>query len=205
MRVMLMVAEMRVVRCSGYPEERMAVAEGLIEEGRCSSHPLRAGLGLGAGQGQGWGWEPDANGPVAKVEFPRGQRTARTIANREFMARKAGELLRGAGATKVVRMDWAPLILHVQSTMRMGTSQSDSVLDSNAKSLFVDGLYVADNSALANALGGPNPTLTCQALATRTPQAIFVNEFGGSPWVNGGTPVVSTDPRITAALPPELK
>jgi choline dehydrogenase-like flavoprotein len=147
----------------------------------------------------------DDNGPVAKVEFPRGKRTARTIANREFMARKAGELLRGAGAKQVIRMDWAPLILHVQSTMRMGTAQGDSVLDSNAKSRFVDGLYVADNSALANALGGPNPTLTCQALATRTAEGIFVNEFGGDPWVNGGTPVVSTDPRITAALPPELQ
>jgi hypothetical protein len=68
-----------------------------------------------------------------------------------------------------------------------------------------DGCHCSDNSALANALGGPNPTLTCQALATKTSAAIFVNEFGGSPWVNGGTPVVSTDPRITAALPPELQ
>jgi choline dehydrogenase-like flavoprotein len=121
------------------------------------------------------------------------------------MARKAGEVLRGAGATKVVRLDWPPLILHVQSTMRMGTSAADSVLDGNAKSRFVDGLCVADNSALANALGGPNPTLTCQAVATRTAEAIFVNEFHGAPYVAGGTPVISTDPKITAALPPGLK
>jgi hypothetical protein len=121
------------------------------------------------------------------------------------MARKAGELLRGAGAKQVIRMDWAPLILRVQSTMRMGLAKGDSVLDSNAKSRFVDGLYVADNPALANSLGGPNPTLTCQAVATRTAEGIFVSEFGGDPWVNGGTPVVSADPRITAALPPELQ
>jgi choline dehydrogenase-like flavoprotein len=146
----------------------------------------------------------DDHGPVAKVEFPRGQRSARTIANREFMARQAGELLRGAGASKVIRLDWPPLILHVQSTMRMGTSETNSVLDSNAKSRWVDGLYIADNSALSNALGGPNPTLTCQALATRTAEAIFINEFGGSPIVAGGSPTVSTDPAITAALPPEL-
>jgi choline dehydrogenase-like flavoprotein len=142
----------------------------------------------------------DAHGPVAKVEFPRGQRSVRTVTNREFMARQAGELLRGAGATKVIRVDWAPLILHVQSTMRMGTSATDSVLDENAKSRFVDGLYIADNSALANALGGPNPTLTCQALATRTAEKILVNEFGGDPFVSGGSPTVSTDPSITAAL-----
>ena len=146
----------------------------------------------------------DDHGPVAKVEFPRGQRSARTVANREFMARQAGELLRGAGATKVLRLDWPPLILHVQSTMRMGTSATDSVLDENAKSRWVDGLYVADNSALANALGGPNPTLTCQALATRTAEKIFVNEFSQDPFVGRLSPTVSTDPSITAALPPEL-
>ena len=146
----------------------------------------------------------DDHGPVAKVEFPRGQRSARTVANREFMARRAGELLRGAGATKVIRLDWPPLILHVQSTMRMGVSDADSVLDENAKSRWVDGLYVADNSALANALGGPNPTLTCQALATRTAEKIMVTEFGGAPFVAGGSPVVSTDASITTALPAPL-
>jgi choline dehydrogenase-like flavoprotein len=143
----------------------------------------------------------DDHGPVAKVEFPRGQRSARTVANREFMARQAGELLRGAGATKVLRLDWPPLILHVQSTMRMGISDTDSVLDENAKSRYVDGLYIADNSALANALGGPNPTLTCQALATRTAEKIFANEFAGDPFVASLAPTVSTDPSITAALP----
>jgi choline dehydrogenase-like flavoprotein len=84
--------------------------------------------------------------------------------------------------------------------MRMGTSVTDSVLDQNAKSRFVDGLYIADNSALANALGGPNPTLTCQALATRTAENILVHEFGGAPFVATGSPTVSTDPSITAAL-----
>jgi choline dehydrogenase-like flavoprotein len=146
----------------------------------------------------------DEHGPVAKVEFPRGQRSARTIANREFMARRAGELLRGAGATKVIRLDWAPLILHVQSTMRMGTSADNSVLDENAKSRFVDGVYVADNSALANALGGPNPTVTCQALATRTAEKILTNEFGQPGFVSGGSPTVSTDPSITWFLPAVL-
>ncbi len=146
----------------------------------------------------------DENGPVAKVSFPRGQRSARTISNREFMARRAGELLRGAGATKVVRLDWPPLILHVQSTMRMGVSDADSVLDENAQSRWVDGLYIADNSALANALGGSNPTVTCQALATKTAEYIYVNEFGGVPFVSTGSPTVSTDPSITAALPAGL-
>lgn len=142
----------------------------------------------------------DENGPVAKVEFPRGARTARTVANREFLARQATAILRQAGATKVYRLDWPPLILHVQSTMRMGTSDADSVLDADAKSRWVENLYVADNSALANALGGPNPTLTSQALATRTAEKIFAQVFGGDPWVATESPMPSTDPIVSSAV-----
>jgi choline dehydrogenase-like flavoprotein len=116
------------------------------------------------------------------------------------MARRAAELLRGAGATAVYRIDWAPLILHVQSTMRMGESDRDSVLDPSGEARWVKRLYVADNSALANALGGPNPTLTTQALATRTAETLFGRYFAGDPWVRTEAPTVSTDPRITARL-----
>ena len=142
----------------------------------------------------------DANGPVAKVQFHQRQRTARTLANREYLVGKAVALLRGAGARSVYRIDWAPLILHVQSTMRMGLSEADSVLDANAESRWVRGLFVADNSALANGLGGPNPTLTTQALATRTAEKIFAKHFAGTPWVTQESPVVSTDPRISQRL-----
>jgi hypothetical protein len=76
------------------------------------------------------------------------------------------------------------------------------VLDENAKSRFVDGLYIADNSAVANALGGPNPAVTRQALAAGTAEKILVNEFGGTPFAATGSPTVSTDPSITAALAP---
>ena len=61
-------------------------------------------------------------------------------------------------------------------------------------------LFVADNSALANALGGPNPTLTTQALATRTAEKIFARYFGGDPWVGRESPVSSIDPAVTAAV-----
>ncbi|MPZ66354.1 MAG: GMC family oxidoreductase [Pseudonocardiaceae bacterium] len=142
----------------------------------------------------------DEHGPVPKVTFPRRQRSRRTLQNREFLARKAAELLRGAGAKQVYRIDWAPLILHVQSSMRMGESERDSVLDSNAEARWVKRLFIADNSALANSLGGPNPTLTAQALATRTAERIFQQYFGGDPWVVDGQPVVSTDPRISRRL-----
>lgn len=142
----------------------------------------------------------DEHGPVPKVIFQQRQRSARTNANREFLSAKAAELLRGAGARKVFRMDWAPLILHVQSTMRMGERAEDSVLDGNAEARWVKRLFIADNSALANSLGGPNPTLTSQALATRTAEKIFCRYFGGAPWVGQETPVVSTADAVTQAV-----
>ncbi|WP_328522381.1 GMC oxidoreductase [Kribbella sp. NBC_00359] len=142
----------------------------------------------------------DENGPIPKVTFKQRRRTARTLRNREFMARKAAELLRGAGAKKVHRIDWAPLILHVQSSMRMGSSERNSVVDPRGETRAVKGLFIADNSALSNGLGGPNPTLTSQALATRTAENIFTTYFGGDPWVHSSAPVVSTDPRISVRL-----
>ncbi|NDL55463.1 GMC family oxidoreductase N-terminal domain-containing protein [Phytoactinopolyspora mesophila] len=142
----------------------------------------------------------DEHGPVPKVRFHQRQRSARTLANREFVARRAGEMLRAAGASKVVRVDWPPLLLHVQSSMRMGTSEEDSVLDANAEARWVKRLFIADNAALANSLGGPNPTLTAQALATRTAEKIFSRYFGGDGWVHREAPVVSTDTRISERL-----
>jgi choline dehydrogenase-like flavoprotein len=100
----------------------------------------------------------------------------------------------------VYRLDWAPLILHVQSTMRMGSSERDSVLTETGEARWVRRLFVADNSALANALGGPNPTLTTQALATRTAEKLYRRYFGGEGWVRTEAPTASTDPRIGAAL-----
>ena len=136
---------------------------------------------------------PDAHGPLARVEL-RG-RTARTLANRDFLAARAAELLRAAGAKEVVRMDWAPVLLHIHSTMRMG-----AVVNADGESFAVERLFVADNSMLPNALGGPNPTLTTQALATRTAERIFVRYFGGEPWVGRESPVSSVEDTVTAAV-----
>jgi hypothetical protein len=142
----------------------------------------------------------DENGAPAKIDVSLRRRKPRTLENREFMVRRAAEIMRAAGAKKVYRMDWAPLLLHVHSSMRMGESDQNSVLDANAEARWVKRLFIADNSALANSLGGPNPTLTTQALATRTAEKIFQMYFDGDPWVAGEAPVVSTDPRISARM-----
>jgi choline dehydrogenase-like flavoprotein len=91
-------------------------------------------------------------------------------------------------------------MIHIHSSMRMGLGETDSVLDSNAEARWVKRLFVADNSALANALGGPNPTLTTQALATRTAEGIFHLYFGGDPRVGREAPVSSIDPAVTQAV-----
>jgi choline dehydrogenase-like flavoprotein len=91
-------------------------------------------------------------------------------------------------------------MIHCHSTMRMGIRLEDSVLDSNGESRWVKRLFAADNSALANSLGGMNPTLTNQALATRTAERIFQLYFGGEPWVSRESPVCSIDDSVTRAV-----
>ena len=143
---------------------------------------------------------PDEHGPVARVEIQQRNRSARTIANREFLVAQAVTLLRGLGATRVHRINKPPFVIHSHSTMRMGAAADDSVLDGNAEARWVKRLFVADNSALANGIGGPNPTLTTQALATRTAEGIFTKYFGGEPWVQRESPVSSVDDAVTRAV-----
>lgn len=142
----------------------------------------------------------DDNGPIARVDLQHRSRSARTFRNREFLAGQAVKLLRAAGAKRVHRMDWPPLVLHSQSSMRMGHDPADSVCDAWGAARFVDSLYIADNSMLANSVGGSNPTNTTQAIATRMAERIVTEHFGGDPWVRTSSPVLSTDPRIVDAM-----
>ena len=143
---------------------------------------------------------PDTQGPVAKIQVRHRARSARTRRNREHLANMAVDVLRQAGATTILRSAFPPLVLHVQSSLRMGARADDSVLDGNAEARFVKRLFAADNSALANSIGGPNPTLTTQALATRTAEKIFRMYFDGDAWVDREAPVISTSRRVTRAL-----
>lgn len=143
---------------------------------------------------------PDENGAIPRIEIPYRKRSARTKRNREFLAAKAVQLLRAAGAKEVVRMNIAPVLFHIHSTMRMGAGIGDSVVDPNGEAWAVKRLFIADNSALANGVGGVNPTLTTQALATRTAEKIFAAYFGGEAWVGKESPMSSIDPAVTKAV-----
>jgi choline dehydrogenase-like flavoprotein len=142
-------------------------------------------------------YPPDEHGPVPRIEIHQHNRSTRTITNREFLVSEAVRLLRSLGAKKVYRINKPPFVIHSHSTMRMGLSIDDSILDESAESWWVKRLFIADNSALANGIGGPNPTLTTQALATRTAEKIFTRYFGGRPWVLRDGPTSSVDPIVT--------
>jgi choline dehydrogenase-like flavoprotein len=65
---------------------------------------------------------------------------------------------------------------------------------------FVERLFVADYPALPNGAGGVDPTLTTQALATRTAEKIAQLVFGDEPWVQSESPVSSIDDAVTRAV-----
>ena len=113
----------------------------------------------------------DEHGPVPLVEWePHPDDDAR----RDELARRGAEVLRAAGAEHVHRTDAAPILLHMQSSMAIG-----KVLDAGGEAKNVDRLFVADHSALANGVGGANPTHSGQALALRTAECVAARYFGG--------------------------
>ncbi|MBT2655034.1 GMC family oxidoreductase [Bacillus sp. ISL-18] len=112
----------------------------------------------------------DENGPVPVVSYRPTQPSRK---KRKEMVKLAADLLRKAGAKKIIWSNWPPgMMIHIESTMRIGY-----VVDQNCESFQVKRLYVADNSVHFNSLGGPNPTLTTQALALRTADRLFQRYF----------------------------
>lgn len=112
----------------------------------------------------------DEHGPVPRVQYSPSKQDRK---KREELAKIAAQILREAGAKKITRTDWpAHLFTHIESTMRMGY-----VADENCEAYQVKRLFIADNSVHYNGAGGVNPTLTTQALATRTAEKIARKYF----------------------------
>lgn len=112
----------------------------------------------------------DENGFIPVIHY---QPSKKDQGKRDKLAVIAANILRKAGAKTIIRSNWPPdIFLHIQSTMRMGY-----VTDTDCEAIQVKRLYIADNSVLYNGLGGPNPTLTTQALATRTSEKIIQKYF----------------------------
>jgi choline dehydrogenase-like flavoprotein len=112
----------------------------------------------------------DENGFIPVINY---QPSKNDEEKRNELASIASDIFRKAGANTIIRSNWPPNVyLHIASTMRMGY-----VTDTNCEANQVKRLYIADNSVLFNGLGGPNPTLTTQALATRTSEKIIDKYF----------------------------
>ena len=112
----------------------------------------------------------DENGPVPIITYTPTKQSGR---KRSELMKLAADLLRKAGAKKIIWSNWPPgMMIHIESTMRIGF-----VVDENCESLQVKQLYIADNSVHFNGLGGANPTLTTQALAVRTAEKLVESYF----------------------------
>ncbi|TCK88020.1 choline dehydrogenase-like flavoprotein [Natranaerovirga hydrolytica] len=112
----------------------------------------------------------DENGFIPVVRYYPSKKDKE---KRDKLAIIAADIFRKSGAKLVIRSNWPPgIFIHAQCTMRMGY-----VTDNNCEALQVKRLYIADNSVQFNGLGGPNPTLTTQALATRSAEKIINKYF----------------------------
>ncbi|WP_330630807.1 GMC family oxidoreductase [Halocatena halophila] len=106
----------------------------------------------------------DEHGPIPQINYVPSEADRK---RRDRLAEIGARILREAGADHVHRSDAPPMGIHLHSTMAMG-----KVLDNACEAFDVDRLFVADHSALANGVGGVNPTNTGQALALHTADEI---------------------------------
>lgn len=106
--------------------------------------------------------ERDEHGvPVARITFSFGDNDRAIVeAERELAVRA----LEAAGATRTLTSDGTH---HVLGTCRMGTDPETSVVDPGCRSHDVPNLWICDGSVFPTC-GAVNPSLTIQALATRT-------------------------------------
>lgn len=106
--------------------------------------------------------ETDANGvPVAHVTFSYGDNDRRLIA---AMEADGARVMEAAGATRVLSSSGNH---HVLGTCRMGSDPATSVVDADCRSHDVPNLWICDGSVFPT-VGAVNPSLTIQAIATRT-------------------------------------
>lgn len=119
----------------------------------------------------------DEHNPAPIVTYRPSEATTR---KRDWLARRAAEVLIAAGAdpASIHRADARASTIHQMGTMRMGFDPHTCVVDVDGEAFGVARLFVADTSVFANGIGGPNPTLTAQAVATRIAERIVARHFG---------------------------
>lgn len=114
------------------------------------------------------GGETDAYGlPKMIVEH---RYTGRDLAARNFMIRKAKQILRRAGALFCVNWD-VSTFSHAVGTVRMGNDETRAPLDAACRYRGLENLHVTDGSVFPTS-AGVNPSLTIAANALRVGRLI---------------------------------
>ena len=102
--------------------------------------------------------------PGVKVDYTLSDHSRRSL---DFGLDRAEEVLRAAGAHRVVRLPLAPLTgWHLMSTARMGSDPATSVTDGRGRCHAAPNVIVADGS-LFPTVGAVNPASTIGALALK--------------------------------------
>jgi choline dehydrogenase-like flavoprotein len=102
--------------------------------------------------------------PSVRVEYTVSENSRRIL---DFGLDRAEEMLRAAGAHRVVRVPLAPLTgWHLLGTARMGDDPTRSVTDAHGRCHAIPNLVVADGSLFPTA-GAVNPGATIAALALK--------------------------------------
>lgn len=106
--------------------------------------------------------EVDDNGiPVARVTFSLGDNDQALIA---AMTDDGTRIMEAAGAGRILVSQGTH---HVLGTCRMGDDPATSVVNADCRTHDIDNLWICDGSVLPT-VGAANPSLTIQAIATRT-------------------------------------
>jgi choline dehydrogenase-like flavoprotein len=106
--------------------------------------------------------ELDDNGvPVARVTFSFGDNDRAIVEAERGLAEQA---MNAAGATHVLTSDGTH---HLLGTCRMGSDPETSVVRPDCRSHDIANLWICDGSVFPSG-GAVNPSLTIQAIATRT-------------------------------------
>lgn len=114
----------------------------------------------------------DAGDPIARIHshLPDGE-----LRRLRFMATRSREILRESGVHERVEEfgTWDFFsATHVFGTCRMGMREDESVVDPTGRAHRWRNLYVADASVFPSSGGGESPSLTIEALAIRTADAV---------------------------------
>jgi choline dehydrogenase-like flavoprotein len=99
--------------------------------------------------------------PVARVTFSYGENDRAIVEAERALAE---QVMEAAGATRVLTSEGTH---HLLGTCRMGTDPETSVVGSDCRSHDIPNLWICDGSVFPTG-GAVNPSLTIQAIATRT-------------------------------------